>query len=64
MTTKTPTNESIHPFKVNTPESALTDLRRRLAETRLPDAETVADHSQGVPLKTVQQVLRYWQTDC
>src|SRR6202011_3654957 len=63
MTTKTPTNESIRPFKVNIPESALTDLRRRLAETRLPDAETVADHSQGVPLKTVQQVLRYWQTD-
>src|SRR6266851_7347869 len=63
MTSKTPTNESIHPFKVNIPESALTDLRRRLAETRLPDAETVADHSQGVPLKTVQQVLRHWQTD-
>jgi hypothetical protein len=25
----------------------------RLAETRLPDKETVADNSQGVPLKTV-----------
>ena len=25
--------------------------------------ETVTDFSQGVPLKTVQQVLRYWQTD-
>ena len=48
---------------VNIPEEALADLRRRLAQTRLPDRETVADYSQGVPLKTVEQLLRYWQTD-
>ena len=29
----------------------------------MPEKETVTDFSQGVPLKTVQQVLRYWQTD-
>ncbi len=64
MTTKTPeARDSIRPFRVNIPEAVLADLRRRLAETRLPEKETVADHSQGVPLKTVQQVLRYWQTD-
>ncbi len=51
MTTKTPTNESIHPFRVNIPEAALADLRQRLAQTRLPDKETVTDYSQGVPLK-------------
>ncbi|HME21543.1 MAG TPA: alpha/beta fold hydrolase [Acetobacteraceae bacterium] len=55
--------EAIRPFQVYFPEEALVDLRRRLAATRLPDKETVADHSQGVPLKTVQQVLRYWQSD-
>jgi hypothetical protein len=54
---------SIRPFRVDIPESALTDLRRRLAEARLPEQETVADYSQGVPLKTVQQLLRYWRTD-
>jgi len=27
------------------------------------DKETVTDYSQGVPLKTVQQVLSYWQSD-
>ena len=54
---------SIRPFHVHFPEEVLADLRRRLAETRLPESETVTDHSQGVPLKTVQQVLRYWQTD-
>jgi pimeloyl-ACP methyl ester carboxylesterase len=54
--------DAIHPFTVNIPESALADLRRRLADTRLPERETVRDHSQGVPLQTVQQVLRHWQT--
>jgi pimeloyl-ACP methyl ester carboxylesterase len=53
----------IRPFRVHFPEEVLVDLRRRLAQTRLPDKETVADQSQGVPLKTVQQVLRHWQTD-
>jgi len=54
---------AIRPFRVHFPETALVDLRRRLAETRLPDKEAVDDYSQGVPLKTVQQVLRYWQND-
>ncbi len=55
--------QSIRPFRVNIPEAELADLRQRLAQTRLPDKETVTDYSQGVPLKTVQQVLRYWQRD-
>jgi len=59
----TAASDSIRRFRVNIPETALVDLRRRLAETRLPEKETVSDYSQGVPLKTVQQLLRYWQTD-
>src|ERR1700738_1513040 len=55
--------QSIRPFRVNIPEAVLADLRQRLAQTRLPDTETVTDYSQGVPLKTVQQVLSYWQSD-
>src|SRR3982074_2767338 len=54
---------AIRPFHVNVPEAELTDLRQRLAQTRLPDKETVTDYSQGVPLKTVQQLLSYWQRD-
>src|SRR5437667_6170364 len=54
---------AIRPFHVNVPEAELTDLRQRLAQTRLADKETVTDYSQGVPLKTVQQVLNYWQRD-
>ncbi len=56
-------DNEIRPFRVNIPETALVDLRRRLAETRSPEKETVSDYSQGVPLKTVEQLLRYWQTD-
>src|SRR5258708_11436130 len=55
--------QSIRSFRVNIPESVLADLRQRLAQTRLPDKETVTDYSQGVPLKTVQQVLSYWQSN-
>ena len=54
---------AIRPFHVNVPEEDLLDLRRRLAATRWPDREIVADQSQGVQLTTVQQLVRYWQTD-
>ncbi len=54
---------AIRPFHVNVPEEDLLDLRRRLATTRWPDREIVADQSQGVQLTTVQQLVRYWQTD-
>jgi pimeloyl-ACP methyl ester carboxylesterase len=63
MATETSENrEAIRPFSINVPEEALADLRRRLAQARLPDRETVDDVSQGVPLKTIKQVLHYWNT--
>jgi pimeloyl-ACP methyl ester carboxylesterase len=63
MGTETTENrEVIQPFSINVPEEALADLRRRLAQARLPDRETVDDFSQGVPLKTIEQVLHYWNT--
>ena len=54
---------AIRPFHVDVPEEQLTDLRRRIAATRWPEAETVADHSQGVPLAVVQELARHWATD-
>lgn len=53
--------ETIRPFELNIPEADLVDLRSRLALTRLPEKETVTDFSQGVPLKTIKQVLKHWQ---
>src|SRR5215470_15369991 len=55
--------EAIRPFRVEIPESALADLRQRLAATRLPERETVSDHSQGVPLATIQKLVRYWANE-
>jgi len=60
---RTADKDAIRPFHVSVPETELADLRQRLAQTRLPEKETVTDYSQGVPLKTVQQVLRYWQSE-
>jgi pimeloyl-ACP methyl ester carboxylesterase len=54
---------AIHSFHVRVPEELLVDLRRRLAATRWPDRETVADQSQGAQLATTKELVRYWQTD-
>jgi hypothetical protein len=54
---------SIRPFQVHIPESAVVDLRQRLAAARLPDPETVSDQSQGVQLATMRELVHYWQTD-
>jgi pimeloyl-ACP methyl ester carboxylesterase len=55
-------DNTIRPFRIDVPEEALVDLRRRIAATRWPEKETVADESQGVRLATVQQLAQYWQT--
>ena len=52
----------IRPFSISMPEEAITDLRRRIAATRWPESETVADDSQGVPLALMQELARYWGT--
>jgi pimeloyl-ACP methyl ester carboxylesterase len=56
-------DETIRPFKANFPDDALIDLRHRIAATRWPDKETVADASQGVQLATLQKLAQYWATD-
>ena len=53
----------IRPFRVDIPEAALVDLRNRLAATRLPEQETVADDSQGVRLAMIEKVVRYWGSE-
>jgi len=53
-------DNAIRPFRVNIPEDQLVDLRRRLAATRWPDRETIADQSQGVQLAKLQELVRYW----
>ncbi|WP_413708934.1 epoxide hydrolase family protein [Rhizobium sp. Rhizsp82] len=56
-------DDSIRPFKIDVPQSQLDDMRKRIAETRWPDKETVGDISQGIQLARVQELVRYWGTD-
>lgn len=54
---------ALRPFRVNVPESELTEMRRRITATKWPDRELVSDASQGVKLTTVQNLARYWASD-
>ena len=53
----------LRPFRVDVAEAELTELRRRIRATRLPEKEPVADMSQGVPLATIEKLARYWAND-
>jgi pimeloyl-ACP methyl ester carboxylesterase len=55
--------DAIRPFRVNVPEEEVTELRRRIKATRLPEKETVSDFSQGVQLAFIQALARYWATE-
>jgi pimeloyl-ACP methyl ester carboxylesterase len=56
-------DEAIRPFRVRVPDADIADLRRRIAATRWPDKETVADQSQGAQLAKLRELVRYWGTD-
>ena len=63
MTSPVGEGVEVRPFSIEVPDEALEDLRRRIAATQWPEKETVSDHSQGVPLATMQELARYWATD-
>jgi pimeloyl-ACP methyl ester carboxylesterase len=63
MTSPVGEEAAIRPFHIDVPEEDLLDLRRRIAETRWPERETVDDCSQGVQLATIEELARYWATD-
>jgi pimeloyl-ACP methyl ester carboxylesterase len=54
---------AIRRFTINVPRAEIDELRKRLAATRWPERETVADETQGVQLATMQELARYWGTD-
>jgi pimeloyl-ACP methyl ester carboxylesterase len=63
MSTAVETAIEIRPFQVEVSQGEIDDLRRRLQATRWPEKETVTDQSQGVPLATMQALVRYWGTE-
>jgi epoxide hydrolase len=51
---------TVEPFEVRIGDDEIADLRRRLADTRWPDAETVEGWGQGVPLSYLRELCAYW----
>lgn len=61
LTTAVPIGDSsIRRFKIDVPEAALTDMRRRIAATRWPDPELVGDGSQGIQQARLRGLCDYW----
>ncbi|NYE62773.1 pimeloyl-ACP methyl ester carboxylesterase [Duganella sp. 1224] len=56
-----PATSAVTPFRVDVPQALLDDLKLRLSMTRWPNQQTGPDWAQGVPLKRMQDVARYWQ---
>ena len=63
MSSTTKTATEIRPFHLDVPDEELAELRRRIAATRWPSKELVADRSQGVQLDALQALARYWETE-
>jgi pimeloyl-ACP methyl ester carboxylesterase len=51
---------AIRPFEVTVAEEQIDDLRRRVAAVRWPSKELVDDRSQGVQLRALRALARYW----
>jgi epoxide hydrolase len=52
---------AIEPFRPRIEQAWIDDLKARLTLTRLPEAETVSNWEQGIPLAYVQELAGYWQ---
>jgi len=53
--------DTIEPFRLAVPQSELDDLHTRLTRIRWPDAETVADTSQGPSLAKIRALIEHWR---
>lgn len=51
-------SKTIEPFRLAVPQTALDDLRQRLALTRWPDRET--EDGQGPTLAVMRALTEYW----
>ena len=54
---------ALPPFPPAVAAGRLADRRGRLGRTRWPEAETVDDWSQGVPLASLQSLCTYWHDE-
>ena len=56
-------DSAIEHFEPRFDDAAIEDAIQRLMQTRFPDAETVEDWQQGVPLTYCQELVRYWREE-
>src|SRR5438105_6469528 len=49
------------PFRLEVAESAIQDLRERLARTRLPDEPPLEPWSPGTSLSYMRELIAYWK---
>lgn len=56
-----PDKLGISPYQVSIEQGELDYLHESLQRTRLPEAETVDDWTQGIPLAYVMEILEYWR---
>ncbi|MHA7833766.1 MAG: epoxide hydrolase family protein [Algiphilus sp.] len=54
-------SSAIESFSIHASDAALADLAERLHRTRWPDAERVADGSQGVQQAWIRAICEYWR---
>ena len=57
----TTTTETLTPFRIEVPESALADLRARLADIRLPEPLPGDDWATGVPIAYLRSLAERWR---
>lgn len=50
------------PFRLTVPDSAVEDLRERLAQTRWPDEPPLQPWSTGTSLEYMRELAEYWRT--
>jgi hypothetical protein len=63
MSSTVGTTTELSPFQFEVSDNELEDLKLRIGATRWPTKELVDDRSQGVQLRTMQKLARYWETD-
>ena len=51
---------AVRPFRIAVEDAVLIDLGERLARTRWPERECVADWTQGIPLDYTRELADYW----
>ena len=56
-------DDTIIPFEISVPDSAIADLKQRLSRTRLPDQISDTSWEYGTDVAYLRELLDYWQND-